>query len=295
MSAMPSERDTSDDKPLDDPTPKIRVTVGILTYTSSIRCVEAAIRSALEFDEIIVCDGGSTDGTRELAESLGCRIIDQASEFIDDRGRLVNEAGVNEQILDVASNDWVFFLDHDELLTGELVAEIRLVTDRPRACGAYSVPRLYTLRGRVITCASVYPRYQTRLVHRDAVLGYRGIVHSPVVLREGEQTERLQRPMLVPQPPQRELWPKWRGYLRLEEASKANLTRSEWADQVLRPQWKQAKWIAFRTFKVWRTCEGTRLPLRYEVSRVIYEIVVIVYTGRRFVGLGRADPNRAWR
>jgi glycosyltransferase involved in cell wall biosynthesis len=274
---------------------RVPVTVGILTYTSSIQCVEAAIRSALEFDDILLCDGGSTDGTRELASSLGCRIIDQAPEFLDGDGRLINEAGVNEQILAAASHDWVFFLDHDEELTPALVDEVRETVARSRTAGAYDVPRLYTLGGTVITCASVYPRYQARLVHRAAVVGYDGIVHAPVVLRDGERTERLTEPMLVPQPPLRELLPKWRGYLRLEESKKGHLSRSEWVEQVLRPQLRSVRWIAYRIVKVRRSCTGPRLPLRYEVSRVLYELATILYTGRRFVGFRRADPTRAWR
>jgi glycosyltransferase involved in cell wall biosynthesis len=275
--------------------PAVQATIAILTYTSSIETVEATIRSALDFDEILVCDGHSTDGTRELAESLGCRVIDQQDEFLDGRGRLVNEAGVNEQMLAAASHDWVFLLDHDELLTEELVGEIRSITDRDRTCGAYSIPRLYTLGGTVIRCASVYPRFQIRLVHRDAVSGYGGIVHSPVILHEGEAVGQAEHHMLVPQPPLRQLWPKWRGYLRLEEAERSTLSRSEWVAQVLRPQARMVRWIAVRTLQTRRRCHGPRLPLRYEVNRAVYEMSVIFYTGRRFIGWPQPDSTRAWR
>lgn len=292
---MDSKEELNEPTSLTAASGKVPVTVGILTYTSSIECVGETLASALDFAEIIICDGGSTDGTRQLAERYGCRIIDQSAEFIDEKGRLVNEAGVNEQILVAASNDWVFFLDHDELATPELVSEIRDVVMQPRQFGAYSIPRLYTLDGTIINQASVYPRFQVRLVHRAAVVGYQGVVHSPVVMRDGEGVGQLENFMLVPQPPQRELWSKWRGYLRLEEANKSTLTRKEWARDVLRPQLRMAKWIAYRTVKVRRTGQGTRLPLRYEVSRMLYELAVIVYTGRRFVGLGRVDAKRAWQ
>jgi glycosyltransferase involved in cell wall biosynthesis len=273
----------------------LAVSVGILTYTSSIATVEATIRSVLDCAEIIVCDGHSTDGTRELAASLGCRVIDQDDRLLDDRGRLVDEAGAHEQMLAAASHGWVLLLDHDELATPELIAEMRGVVAAERTVGAYEIPRLYMLGPLVITCASVYPRYQPRLVHRDAVAGYGGLVHSQLILNDGETMGRLQEPMLVPQPPQRELWPKWRGYLRLEESNKANLSWAEWRQQVLRPQLRYARWVARRTLQVRRTCSGPRLPLRYEVSRVLYELAVIVYTGRRFVTRRTPDPSRAWR
>jgi hypothetical protein len=198
-------------------------------------------------------------------------------------------------MLAAASHDWVFLLDHDELLTPDLVEELRMITDRDRTSGAYSIPRLYTLDGTVIRCASVYPRFQIRLVHREAVVGYGGLVHSPVILHDGEVVGQTEHPMLVPQPPQRELWPKWRGYLRLEEANKAGLSRSEWIDQVLRPQAKMVRWIAVRTLQIRRRCVGPRLPLRYEINRATYEVAVIFYTGRRFLGWRAPDSSRAWR
>ncbi len=274
---------------------KIRVSVGILTYDSSIETVEATIRSAVEFDDIIVCDARSTDGTRELAKKFGCRVIDQDAKFNDANGRLINEAGVNRQLLDAARYDWLLLLDHDELLTPELVDEIGGVIESVRTAGAFQIPRLYVLNGVVIRCAAMYPRYQTRLLYTHAVEGFSGVVHSPVILRTGEAVVTMEHPMLIPLPGQREQWRKWRGYLRLEEIEKARLTRSEWVTRVLRPQWRTAKWIVYRIIKTRRTCGGARLPLHHEFGRVIYELAVIAYTGRRFLGLGNSDVAKAWR
>ncbi len=274
---------------------RIPVTVGILTYTSSIATVEATLRSALAFDDVLLCDGHSTDGTRELAASLGCRVIDQAPEHLDENNRLINEAGVNEQILASAKHPWVFFLDHDELATPELVEEIRTIVGQPRQHGAYEIPRLYVVDGEVITCAAMYPRYQTRLIHRDAAVGYSGLVHSPVVLKDGETKGTLEQVMLIPLMTQRELWSKWHGYLRLEELNHLHLSRAQWVSEVVKPQWKMCKWIVYRVLKVRRTCEGPRLSLDYELGRVIYELAMIWYTGRRFIGLGNRDAKKAWR
>ena len=276
-------------------TTKVPVTVGILTYNSSIATVEATIKSALDFDEILLCDANSTDGTRELAESFGCRIINQSPEFLDTHGRLINEAGVNDQLLAAAAHEWILFLDHDELATPELVAEIRESVATPKTHGAFQIPRLYVLNGTTITCAAMYPRYQTRLMHRDAVVGFQGLVHSPIVLKDGQTIGTLHEVMLIPLPTLREQWRKWRGYLRLEEVNTSSLTKLEWRQQILGPQWKTSKWIAYRIIKVRRTGERPRLPLSHEISRVLYELLMIVYTGRRFVGLGNAEVRRVWR
>ena len=273
----------------------VPVTVGILTYQSSIATVEATLRSALGFAEIIVCDGGSTDGTRDLALALGCKVIDQSPEFIDSRGRLINEAGVNEQVLESASFDWVFFLDHDELATAELVEEMRRVVSGDTTDGAYEIPRLYMLGGEVIECASNYPSYQIRLVNRKAVIGYGGLIHSPVLMKEGQTVGRLDGCQLVPLMPFRDLWKKWRGYMRLEEVQQMSLSAHEWRSQVLRRSLKLMKWLLWRNYKIRRECVGRRLPLRYELGRFGYEFGVIFYTGRRFVGLGRTRADEAWQ
>lgn len=274
-----------------DPVP---ATLGILTFNNRAT-LEATLRSASNFAEILVCDGGSTDGTREMAASFGCMLINQDKKYLDSMGRLVNMTGLREQMVAAAENDWVFFLDADELATPGLVDEMRQVTVGPRRHGAYQVPRLYVVDGEIIRCASNYPSYQTRLVHRAAISRYAGIIHDHPVLKSGETIGDLHEAELVPQPPLRELWPKWISYMRLEEVGKLGLSRSEWVDEVLRPEYKTIKWLAYRIVKVRRTCQGSRQPMRYELGRIAYEMGVVFYTGRRFLGLGKADSNKAWR
>lgn len=273
---------------------KIPVTVGILTFNSAA-VVGDAIRSLRDFDEIIVCDGGSSDGTRASVTSLGCRLVDQDPTFLDEQGRLTDIAGVREQVVTLAKHGWIFFLDSDELATPELAAEIREATSGPRRFGAYEVPRLYTLDGEVIRCAMTYPSSQVRLVHRSAISGYRGLVHDVPVLREGELIGRLREAQLVPQPAFRELWRKWRAYMRLEEVKKADLSWAKWRREVFGPQLRLIRWLAYQYAKSRRSCDGPRLPFRYEAGRFVYEIGVIVYTGRRFLGIRCGGVDRAWR
>jgi len=69
--------------------------------------------------EIIVADGGSTDGTRELAAAYGApvRVIDQART-----GRKGIAGGRNAGI-EAATGEWVAFLDADDWWDGRKLAE----------------------------------------------------------------------------------------------------------------------------------------------------------------------------
>lgn len=271
----------------------VPLTIGILTHNSVVN-VGKAIASVSAADEIIVCDGASTDGTRALAESLGCTVIDQDPSCLDEYGRLTNIAGVRDQVLAEAKYDWVLFLDSDEIASPGLIGEIAQTAVGSRSPAAYRVPRKYMLGGELIECAMTYPSYQVRLVNKLAVERYDGLVHDVPVLRDGEETGTLIAEQFVPQPPFRELWRKWRSYMRLEEVKKSHLSRSEWVSEVVRPNLKGIKWLAYRYYKSLRECRGRRLPIRYELGRFAYEFGVIVYTGRRFVGIRRSNLGEAW-
>ncbi|MAG88462.1 glycosyltransferase family 2 protein [Zunongwangia profunda] len=72
-----------------------------------------------EFSEIIVVDSGSTDKTKEIAEKWGARFInfEWNGKFPKKRNWVLR----NERL----KNDWVLFLDADELPSKEFIEEIK--------------------------------------------------------------------------------------------------------------------------------------------------------------------------
>jgi tetratricopeptide (TPR) repeat protein len=74
-------------------------------------------------DEMIVLDTGSTDGTVDLARSLGAQVEHFA--WCDDFSQARNVA------LEYVTSDWVLVLDADEVLRPEAAKDIRLLIDRP--------------------------------------------------------------------------------------------------------------------------------------------------------------------
>src|SRR3989344_7446677 len=104
-------------------TEKIPCTVAVLTHNSA-QTLARALESAKDFAELIVCDGASTDRTLDIARAYGARIIPQDTAFQDREGRISDFGAVRNQTLKASTQDWFFFLDSDEVLTSELVAEI---------------------------------------------------------------------------------------------------------------------------------------------------------------------------
>ena len=117
--------------------------------------IEACIASAAFADEVVVVDSGSTDGTRELAQSLGARVVDFQWD-----GRFPKKK--NWALANVPwRNEWVFILDADERITPELAGEIRRIVSAPTADGYYVNRRFWFIDGWLRHCG-YYPSWNLR-------------------------------------------------------------------------------------------------------------------------------------
>jgi glycosyltransferase involved in cell wall biosynthesis len=127
-------------------------------------------------DELLVLDSGSDDGTVEIARSKGARVRERPFD---------NYALQRNAALEMASGEWVFFVDADERVTPELAQEARLAADRSGFEGWW-VPRKNHIFGAWIRHAGWYPDHQLRLLRREkARYDERREVHELVQL-DGE-------------------------------------------------------------------------------------------------------------
>ncbi len=240
----------------------------ILTRNSEAT-LERCLESVKDFDDIIVLDGNSTDRTREIAARYGARISKQY-DTDEPLMRISDFSGVRNRGLRLAKYDWFMYIDSDEYLSTEAVAEIRMIVSSPRPFAyAFWQPRKYVLNGEIIDCATTYPNQQIRLFHRRHAEGFIKPIHERIKIKAGTMIGWLKGVEYVPVEPIRELRERWGRYMEKEAAMYEGVSRKK----ILRIALRQLGLFLLYAFRYWRNlfiCRGYRMPLRYEWTRHKY-------------------------
>ena len=148
----------------------MKISATIVAFNEE-RNIARAIRSLACADQILVVDSGSSDRTREIAASLGARVIEEPwSGYAAQK----NFAAAS------AAHDWILSLDADEELTPALAAEIAALKIHPPQFDAWSMPRLAHYLGRWIRHGGWYPDRKIRLYHRQRARWQGDYVHESV-------------------------------------------------------------------------------------------------------------------
>jgi glycosyltransferase involved in cell wall biosynthesis len=156
----------------------------IIIAKNEARNIGACLDSLAFCDERIVVDGGSEDGTDEIARARGARVATAAwSGF----GAQKNFA------LSQASGDWVLSIDADERVTTALAHIIKDAIGRPGVDG-YEMPRRSSFLGREMRHSGWSPDYVLRLFRRGRGRFTDDLVHERVVC-DGS-VRRLPEPLL---------------------------------------------------------------------------------------------------
>jgi len=94
--------------------------------TRAVESAQHAATFATAPVEIIVIDDASSDGSAEVARSLGVDRVDRLSENL-------GVTGAKNRGIDLAANEWLVFLDSDDMLTADAFAKIeRLLNESPK-------------------------------------------------------------------------------------------------------------------------------------------------------------------
>lgn len=251
---------------------KIPCTVEILTLNSALT-LPRVLESVKDFAEIFILDGGSTDGTKDIAASFGARVMDQ-TKIQEPNAAILDFAAVRNIGLGAATYPWFLFIDSDEYLSEEAVGEIRKILERPDSrCGVYEVKRKYVMDGQVIDYSITYPAIQTRFFNRDFVTKFIKPVHERINVRPEVKICRLENPIYVPQ--ENKFFPqKWFRYLEIEAVKYKKFSIFKCLLITARRS-VMAFLYAWRYFLLLFLNKKPRAPWRHEMSYIVYNFAHI--------------------
>ena len=131
----------------------------VLIAQNEERTIGDALASVGFCDEVVLVDSGSADGTREVAEAAGARVVVNAPwpGFVTQRDFAVR----------TARHEWVIALDADERVSPPLRAEIESLRARGFDRAGYRIPRVACYLGCWIRGTDWYPDWQVRLFDRS--------------------------------------------------------------------------------------------------------------------------------
>ena len=104
----------------------VRVSVAMMVGNEA-HFIADAIRSAQWADEIVILDTGSTDGTDDIARSMGARVVRESWRTVDlgdGLWAIDNFGSARTRSIELAQGDWVVLLDADERFDAPHLREI---------------------------------------------------------------------------------------------------------------------------------------------------------------------------
>jgi glycosyltransferase involved in cell wall biosynthesis len=125
--------------------------------------IRAAVESVLWADEIVAVDSNSTDGTAEIAASLGARVVQVPFHGFGD---------LRNRAIDACRRDWIFSLDADERCTKAVRDEMLSLLAGQPPHDVYRVPRRNYMMGRWIRGSGWYPNFRQPQFFRKGSMRY---------------------------------------------------------------------------------------------------------------------------
>ena len=133
-------------------TSNISIIVPTLNEADNLSLLQTA---AAEVNELIVADGGSTDGTVKMARDLGYRILEVSGT--GGRGMQLNIGADN------ASSEILLFLHADTLLPSDFSSRVQSCLDDPgNSLGAFSLK--VDSGGFLLRCIVTFANLRSRLL-----------------------------------------------------------------------------------------------------------------------------------
>lgn len=139
-----------------------RISAAMIVKNEEI-CLERCLKSIKEFDEIVIIDTGSTDGTAKVARKYTDKYFPDEYVWND------NFAEARNYAIKKCSGDWILTIDADETLSVHGVELIRKAIARTKE-RCFSVKCVSEVRG--------WEHFQPRLYRNDPKIFWKGAIHN---------------------------------------------------------------------------------------------------------------------
>lgn len=130
--------------------------------------IEACLDCLQWCDEVLVIDTGSSDGTPELAEKKGAKVVSfNHSSF----------SRVRSEALKIVTSEWLLYIDADERVTPELANEIKVHIETAEY-PVLSLSRQNYFFGEKFEHGGWQHDVVTRVFKKTALTGWQGVIHE---------------------------------------------------------------------------------------------------------------------
>jgi glycosyltransferase involved in cell wall biosynthesis len=137
----------------------VSLTAAVIARDEERMIADCLASIAFADERLVLVDRSTTDRTREIARLHNARVSERAFD---------NFAAQRDAALELASGDWVLFVDADERVSTVLRDEVLSTIRQPHGKRGFWIPRHNYLMGRVVRHAGWFPDYQLRLLERSA-------------------------------------------------------------------------------------------------------------------------------
>ena len=138
------------------------ISVVVLTRDEEVN-LPSCLASASFSEDVLVVDSGSSDRTVEIALAAGARVLVRAFDSFAGQRNFAMEQGT-------LRFRWVLHLDADEVVTPELLAELRAIARAETIeFPVYKVPSRLIFMGHWLRHAGMYPTYQVRFGRAESL------------------------------------------------------------------------------------------------------------------------------
>lgn len=165
-----------------DATEEIKFTGIVVTYNESRR-LRDCLNSLRFCSQLVVIDLGSTDSSVEIARQCGAEVVHHEKVPIVEH--------VREKAIGYARNDWIVFLDPDEVLPANIEKEVRSLIAGDKSLGLISLPWQFYFKGELLEC-TIWGQDKMKGVvfhkHRNRFSPY---IHRPIQLMDSYSSATL--------------------------------------------------------------------------------------------------------